>query len=683
MHYLIVLICLLVTAVAGAAEGMWTLDNLPRAALKSRYGFEPSRQWADKAMRASVRLAQGCSGSFIAPDGLAMTNHHCAMRCIEQLSSADHNYLRDGYLASTRDRELKCPELEFQRLEEIRDVTAEVKAATQGKSGEFFKSAINATKARLSSACVAGDKSRTHCEVVELYRGGLYHLYRYHRFQDVRVIWAPEQGIAFFGGDPDNFNFPRYDLDATLLRAYEGGKPAKVKDYFRVKAAGAEEGELVFTLGHPGSTQRELTTAQLTTLRDRNYLRELQFNSELRGMLDQYRKSGAEPARVAAGDVFSLENTIKARRGAMAALQDPELWRDKQEREASLQSYVAQRTELTDAKNAWSDIARAEAVYRDIDREYFFLESARGFFSKYFTFARVLVRGAAERAKPDAERLPEYSDAKLPAREQSLFSTAPIYPDYEKVKLAWSLTKLREWLGADHPLVRQLLGQSSPEQVAAGLVDGTQLGDPAVRKALWNDPAAVAASNDPFIRFTATVESAARAVRERYDNEVDAVSQRAGQAIAAARFAQLGAGVAPDATFTLRLSYGEVRGWTEAGKAVAPFTDIDGAFARHTGVDPFALPDSWLQNKERLTGAKRLNFVTTNDIIGGNSGSPLVNRNGEVVGLIFDGNIHSLGGGFWYDERLNRAVAVHPAVILESLSKLYGADRLVKEIAPL
>ncbi len=668
------------TATGMAAEGMWTLDNLPVQQLQSAYGFTPTREWVDKVMRSSVRLAQGCSGSFVSPSGLVMTNHHCGVRCIEGLSSASKDYMRDGFLAATRDAELKCPELELNRLEQITDVTATIKAATATLSGEAFKQAMNAAKAKLTGACIGKQQATTRCDVVELYQGGAYHLYRYHRFQDVRLVWAPEQAAAFFGGDPDNFNFPRFDLDATFLRAYEDGKPAQIKDYFRFKATGAEESELTFVTGHPGSTQRELTVAQLATLRDLRYPREMLLYSELRGVLSQYQKLGAEPKRIAASDLFSIENTLKARRGAMGALQDAELMRSKQQAELASQQFVAASAELAAAKTAWQDIAAAEALYRNIGNEHYFIEASRGFMSKYYSFARALVRGTAERAKPDGERLPEFTEAELPAVEQALFSTAPIYPEYEQLKLSWSLTKLREWLGADHPVVRQVLGKDSPEQLAARLVQSTQLGDPSLRKALWADAGAVARSTDPFIALVRAIDSRARALRKRYDNEIEAVEARAGQTIAEARFKQLGTSVAPDATFTLRLSYGEVRGWREGEHDIAPFTDIAGAFARHTGADPFALPASWLAAQSRIDTRQRLNFVTSNDIIGGNSGSPVINRDAEIVGLIFDGNIHSLGGGFWYDARLNRAVAVHPAAILEALRSIYAASDLLKEL---
>lgn len=681
----VALLSMLFTVMAGsssqAAEGMWTLDNLPVAQLQSQYQFKPTQAWVDKVMRASVRMAQGCSASFVSPNGLVLSNHHCVSRCVEQLSNSDHDYIRMGFIAGTADAELKCPELELNRLEQITDVTAKIKAATQGKDGAAYKAALNAASAHESEVCVGKSRTSTRCDVVELYHGGRYHLYRYRRYQDVRLVWAPEIAAAFFGGDPDNFNFPRYDIDAGLLRAYEGGKPAAVKDYFRIKAAGAEPGELTFVSGHPGSTQRELTLAQFETLRDVRLVRALLLYSELRGVLEQYQKVGAEPARVAAGDLFSTENSIKVFRGQLSALQNNALIKQKQTAEQLLQQFVAGHAELAGATTAWSDITHAQQVYREFGNEHYFVETGRGFMSKYYSIARALVRGAAERAKPSDQRLPEYTDSSLPQLEQGLFSAAPIYADYEKLKLTWSLTKMREWLGADHPLVHKVLGKDSPEQVAARLIDGTSLKDAAMRRGLWNKPETVAQSDDPFIQLVRSIDDDARAIRRRYDTEVEGVEQRAGQAIAEARFAMIGTSTYPDATFTLRLSFGEVKGWQEGATFVAPFTDLAGAFQRHTGAEPFALPDSWLQAKSNLKLGTRLNFVTTNDIIGGNSGSPVINRNAELVGLVFDGNIHSLGGAFGYEGDTNRAVAVHPAALLEALRSIYHASpALLKEL---
>jgi hypothetical protein len=682
MRIFIFIIVMLASGIVHAAEGMWTLDNLPKSQLQAKYGFIPDRQWVDKVMHASVRLAGGCSGSFISPDGLVMTNHHCARQCVEQLSTAKKDFNASGFLARTREEEVRCPEIELNRLEEIIDVTDKVKAATAGLDGTAYKLAQNAVKATLTSSCVGKDTGVTRCDVVDLYHGGLYHMYKYHRFQDARLVWAPEESIAFFGGDPDNFNFPRYDLDISMVRAYEHGKPAVIKDYFKFSKAGAKEGELTFVTGHPGRTQRLLTVSQLETMRDVILPTRLLQLSEMRGVLGQYAKSGTEAARISTTDFFGIENSYKALLGQWQALLDPRLLQQKRMDEQALRKFAGTR-KMRNPKlqDAWNAIEKAQATYKDLATPYNVKEGARGFYSRYFAYARALVRGADERAKPNSARLPEFNDARLPEVEQRLFSTAPVYPEFETVKLGWSLTKMREWLGADDPFVKKVLGNESPDKVAERLIAATTLGDPAVRKALWQGGKdAIAKSNDPFIKLAQAIDADAREVRKHMEDEVDSVENKNAELIAKARFVQVGTGTYPDATFTLRLSYGEVKGWTYEGKTVPPFATIGGAYARHTGAAPFALPQSWLAAKDKVNLAQPLDFVTTNDIIGGNSGSPMINRNGEVVGLIFDGNIHSLGGAYWFDEHLNRTIAVHSGAILEALDKIYDAKDIAAEI---
>jgi len=671
-------LALLATAPVWAAEGMWTLDNLPADKIAKEYGFRPDADWSRHAMRASARLAGGCSGSYISPDGLVLTNHHCVVRCLEDNSSAGKNHLRDGFLAKTRAEELQCPGVELNRLEEIRDVSKAVKAALAGLSGEKYVQAERAITAKLTAECSAGDPKTTRCDVVDLYHGGQYHLYRYHRFQDVRLAFAPEGAIAHFGGDPDNFNFPRYALDAALLRAYENGKPAVVRDYFKVNPAGAGEGELVFVTGHPGHTDRQLTIAQLEARRDLDLTQGLLVMAEKRGVLTEYRHVSPEASRLATSDLYGIENGFKALNGQLRTLQDPAFWQAKRKEEEALRSALKKLP--NQGEDPFQAIATATATYRGLYNEYRTYEGRHPFWSRYVLLARLLVRGTAERAKPDAERLPEFSAAALPRQEQLLFSAAPIDPAYEKLKLTWALTKLREWLGTDDPRVQAVLGKSSPEQLAARLAT-TRLGDPAFRRALWQGgAAAIAASDDPMIVFARTVEPHALAVRKRVEAEVDAVIRRQTERLAAARFALSGTNTYPDATFTLRLSYGEVRGWQEGSRGVPAMTRIDGTYTRATDAEPYVLPASWIKSRPLLNPAQPFNMATTNDIIGGNSGSPVINRKLEVVGLAFDGNIHSLGGDYWYDPRLNRAVAVHSGAIVEALEKIYGGSALAKEM---
>ncbi len=675
---------LLVPTIGFANEGMWTFDNLPREQLKTKYDFTADKAWVDNVMRSSVSTG-GCSASFISPEGLVLTNHHCVAGCLQQISSAQKNYLIDGLLARKREDEMKCPTTELSRLEEIKDVTAVVNAATKGLTGEAYKNAQNAVKAKLDSDCVGENKAMVRCSVVTLYQGGQYHLYRYHRYSDARLVWAPEDAAPNFGGDPDNFNYPRFGLDAAILRAYENGKPAIVTNYFPFSKDGAKAGELVFTSGSPGRTNRLLTVAQLETLRDVRLLNTLRRGAELRGLLTQYRKLGTEQARIAGNDLFFLENGIKVTNGELDALLAPDLLKRKRAEEESLKKFIAGNPALKkEIGDPWEAIARAQVVAREIAAEYDAVETGRAFQTRYYAIARTLVRGATERSKADGLRLPEFSNSRLPVVERQLFSPAPIYPEFEKVKLEWSLTKVREWLGTDDPFVVQVLGKESPAQVAARLVDGTKLGDIAVRKALWqakqDDRAVIDKSDDPFIQLVLATDARARAIRKRFENEVSAVEQKNAELIAKARFAQLGTKVYPDATGTLRLSFGDVQGWTERGKPVAPFTDFGGAFKRHTGAEPYALPASWLAAKGKINLGQSYNFVTTNDIIGGNSGSPMINRKAEIVGLAFDGNVHSHGGAFWFDSTVNRTIGVTSGGILESLKNIYGATELLAEI---
>ena len=679
-----ILLAFLFFASAGshAAEGMWTLDNLPQARMRAEYGFTPDKAWVDKVMRASIRLADGCSGSFVSRDGLVMTNHHCIVDCVEDASSAGRDLARDGFLAGKRENELRCPDVELNRLEQTTDVTDQVKAATQGLAGQAFTQAQNAVRAKLTSACVGTEKATVRCDLVNLYQGGQYQLYRYHRYSDARLVWAPERAIADFGGDPDNFNFPRYALDAALLRAYENGLPVASPEHLRFSRAGAAAGELTLVTGHPGSTRRLLTVAQLETERDTRLLRGLLSLAELRGVLTQYASQGAEAARVSQGLLDTIENAYKVTKGEFEALQDPELMRRKRADEAALKAFVAADTALRVSTGpAWAAIEAAQERYRNLEKEFGAIEGNRGFMSQHFVFARTLVRGAEERGKPNAERLPGFVDSRLPEVEQALFSPAPIYPEFEKLKFAWALTKTRERLGPDHAFVQQLLGRESPAQLAERLIKTTTLGDVAVRRALWaGGRQAVAQSTDPFIQLALAVDPLGRALRKQMEAEVDSVELKNTELIAQARFAQRGTGLYPDATFTLRLSYGEVKGWLEQGRPVAPFTNVGGAFRRHTGATPFALPPAWLAAKDKFDPAQPMNFVTDNDIVGGNSGSPVINRNAEIVGLAFDGNIESIGGTYGFDERKNRMVAVHSGFMLDALRKVYGADALADEL---
>jgi len=663
-----------------ADEGMWTFDNFPSAKLKAKYGFAPDQEWLDHVRLSSVRLAGGCSGSIVSPDGLIMTNHHCARTCISQSSTKDKDLMANGFYAATASDEIKCPEIEVNQLLGITDVTERVDAATHGLSDQRYNDAQKAEMSRIEKECATGDGMR--CDVVSLYHGGRYNLYKYRRFQDVRLVFAPEADIAHFGGDPDNFMFPRYCLDVSFLRLYQDGKPAHMEQHFAWSPSGSKEGDLAFVPGNPGSTSRLFTVAELEYERDVSLPRRLLRMAEERGMLNEFANRGAEQARISNGALLRVENSFKGAKGRYEALLDKSFFATRVAAEKAFRARVDADPKMKAAYGgSWDAIARAKEDERRIQKRYAMVETGSGFAGSLMTHARTLVRAAAELPLPNEQRVREYADSRLPALKQRLFSTAPIYDEFEIQNLTFSLTKLREDLGPDDPLVKKVLGKSAPRELATAVVSGTKLKDVALRRQLFDGGrAAVEASDDPMIRLAMLVEPEARAIRKQYEDTVESVVKRNQELIARAQFEISGTGTYPDATFSPRLSYGQVKGFTTDGRAVAPLTSIAGLFDRDTGNDPFALPDSWTKARGVLDLATPMNFSTTNDIIGGNSGSPVIDREGRVTGLIFDGNIYSLGGDYGYDESVNRAVAVHSAVMLEALDKVYSARRLLDEI---
>lgn len=670
---------LLLAPSAQADEGMWTYDNFPSDRLKRTHGFAPDATWLKRARLSSVRLAGGCSGSFVSEQGLVMTNHHCAHACIEQLSNDRKDLVERGFYAKTLKREQQCPAMEINQLIEISDVTERINQATKGKTGSEFHEARKAEKAKVEKACATDDNLR--CDVVTLYRGGRYKLYKYKRFQDVRLVFAPELDIAFFGGDPDNFNFPRYVLDAAFLRVYEDGKPLKTEHYFKWSKGGAKKDELVFVSGHPGRTNRLQTVAQLEYQRD-VYLPNRLFNlAEKRGVLTAFSQRSKKAERIAKTPLFYTENSFKALRGMHQALLDKAFFGSKVQAERALRKKIAADPALEKKySGTFGAIESAQAKIRNLRDDLNFKEYHGGYGSKLLRSAIALVRYAEEREKPNGKRLREFSDARLPQLKARMLSKAPIYPQLEIEMMTFSLTKMREILGPDDPFVKKALGKESPRALAKRLVRRTGLRRVGARKRLWEGgAAAINKSKDPMIAFAKLIDADGRAIRKAYE-EVSSVLDKNAELLAQARFAVLGTGTYPDATFTLRLSFGQVKGFEHRGKMVQPFTQIQGAFERATGQDPFALPRSWIRKKGKLDLATRMNFVTTNDIIGGNSGSPTFNKDLEIVGLIFDGNIYSLGGDYGFDAKVNRAVSVHSELIAEALGKIYGAGRILKEL---
>jgi hypothetical protein len=670
-----------------ADEGLWTVDHFPKDAVRQKFGFDATDAWLAKLQHATVRTEDGCTGSFISSQGLVLTNQHCISSCLADLSDQTHDYMANGFLASTVREEKKCPGQIFSSLVAIEEITPRVEAATRGLPVAQANSARKSTLSRLESECVKASRADSNtgplaCEAVSLYQGGQYFLYKYRRYDDVRTVFAPHDAIAEFGGDPDNFNFPRWGLDIAIVRVYANGKPGATPDYLQWRLAGPDPGELVFVPGHPGKTDRLFTVAQLEFQRDTYVPAFLVRSSELRGRLIQWGKTGDEPRRLVQEPLQYNENMIKLFRGWQRALLDDELFSQKRAEEAKLRAAVSQNPALArEVGDAWGDVERAEDRYREIFDRFTYLESGVGFQSSLFWYAHLLVRAASERERPNELRMREFADSNLPKMSAHILEEMPIYPEYEKVTLSFSLEKLREWLGPDDPLVRRLLANDSPDTLAAKLIDESKLADPTLRKSLWDGgSAAIAASQDPMIVLAREIDPEARALRKIYEDQVQAPLAEAQERIARARFKILGTSTYPDATFTFRINYGTVTGWREKGEDVQPFTYLDRLYRRATGSPPFELPKVWLDARTKLDPHTPFNFTSTNDIIGGNSGSPLIDAKGQVIGAVFDGNIHSLGGDYGYDGTINRAVSVSTAAITEALSKVYGADALAREL---
>jgi hypothetical protein len=679
-----------VTGICIADEGMWLFNVPPTAQVKAKYGFDLTQAWLDHTRLSSVRFNNGGSGSFISGDGLTFTNHHVGAACIQQLSTGGKNYMKTGFYAKSQTEEAKCPDLELNVLEGIEDVTAKVNAAAKpGASVADQGQAQRVAMTNIEQECAKTTKLR--CDVITFYSGAVYNLYKYKKYTDVRLVFAPEFEAAFFGGDPDNFEYPRYDLDVCFFRVYENDKPVHLDNYLQWSTGGVKDGDLIFVSGNPGSTGRLNTMSQLAFLRDVAYPLVLESLARRDAVLKQFSAISEENARIAQENMFGIENSLKAYKGYQSGLLDKGLMAKKAAEENQMRQAVG-----TDAKekaefgDPWAEIANAMDVEKSIYLPLNYLERRSGFRGDLAGIARVLVRAAAERPKPNGDRLRDYRDSALPSLEQDLFSSAPIYKSLEQLTLSDSLAEMSAKM-PDNPLVQRVLGGKTPEQEAAYLVQNTRLDDVAVRKQLYEGgEKAIEASTDPLILVMREIDADSRAVEKRYENEVDAVVRKDGGAIAKIRFATQGTNSYPDATFTLRLSYGVVRGYTENGEGVAPkgttlppFTTIGGGYqhaADHQNKDPYELPASWLAAKGNVNLSTPINDVQTADIIGGNSGSPVVNRAGELVGIIFDGDIQSLPWNFVYDDTIGRAIQVDSRGILEALRKIYGANGLAGEI---
>ncbi len=677
-----VLVCFIAsfTGAASAEEGMWTLDNLPLKYLKNKYHFTPDSEWIERVQKASVRFNDGGSGSFISKTGLVLTNHHVAVGQLQKMSTETKDYVKDGFYARTQAEEMKCPDLELNVLYSMQNVTERMKKATAGLTGDKALRARKAEKAKIEKENMSRTKLRS--DVVTLYQGSEYWLYAYKKYRDVRLVIAPEKEIAFYGGNWDNFTYPRYDLDFAIFRVYEDDKPVTPTYYFPINEKGAGDGELVFVCGHPGTTKRFNTYSQYLFNRDYIYPVSLELLKGVIGTLKSYSKKGAEAQRRAAILKFSYDNTVKAYEGEYKGLCDRDFTRQFEVREKKLKDAVLASPALRkEAGSAWDTIGQAQKKLAGRYREMTF-KRLRGY--KLPQMALSIVLFVQETKKPDGERLEGYHDSQVDTWKFINLSPAPIYTDLEEHLLAFYLRKSQQKLGEQNGFVKKLLAGKTPEARAHELITGTKLADPAYRKALIEGgQKALDGTSDPLVKLAISVEPQVRELLKWSESVNDGEIMPATEAIARARFKVYGKNEYPDATFTLRLAFGKVRGYEMNGTMAPPITTFYGLYDRYYswgGREDWWLPARYLERKSSLDLSTPLNFVNTADITGGNSGSPVINEKGELVGLIFDGNMEGLAGRFIYSDSTSRAVAVHSAALMEALRKLYDAEKLVSEL---
>ena len=659
-----------------ADEGMWLFNAVPKAQLKAAHQFEPTQKWLDHLMLSSVRFNSGGSASFVSSQGLVLTNHHVASDTLYKLSTAEHNYNEDGFLAATQADEIKSPDLELNQLISIEDVTAVVnEAIRESMTPQEAAKARQAKMAAIEKASL--DKTGLRSDVVTLYGGGRYHLYCYKKYTDVRLVWAPEAGSAFFGGDADNFEYPRYCLDVTLFRVYENGKPAKIEHFLKMDPNGAKEQDLVFVSGNPGRTRRILTSDAIEFQRDVAMPRSMNTLRRKEVLMQQYALAGPEQQRRSRDELFGIQNSRKAYTGMLGGLQDPNFTASKKKAEAELLGLIAQNPKLAPLAKAWEQIREAQGKRRE------WLTKQASLRSKLYGIAETLVLMASEDSKASGDRLREFRDSNRESLEQELFSEAPTYDDLERAQLADELSRLVDDRGGNDPLVLAALAGKTPRQRASEIISQTKLFNVEERRKLAAaGTQGIFDSKDPMIQLAKAFEADYRRAHEAADS-IEEQERQAYSKITEAKFAVGGDSIYPDATFSLRLAYGKVLGYESDGKKVAAHTTLGGAFQHetlHLNKDPWVLPKSWQAAKSKMKSETPFNFVCTADIIGGNSGSPVVSRDGAMVGIIFDGNIESLTADFYYTDNVSRAVAVHIAGVLESLRSIYNAPRLADEM---
>jgi hypothetical protein len=657
---------------------MWTFEAPPFDYWKARYGFTPTKEWLDHVRLASIRLPN-CSSSFVSSRGLVMTNHHCARECITAVSTPDSNFQELGFVAKTQADERKCTGLYVDQLQSIEDVTSPIQKAVTARAPATQVAQRNAAIAAIEKAC--SEEAGLKCQVISYYQGGLYSLFRFKRFDDLRLVMAPEETISFFGGDPDNFTYPRYDLDLTLMRVYENGRPFAPKDYLKWSKEGAKEGDLVFVTGNPGSTGRLLTVAQMEYLRDVQYPAQLSSFERNLAVLRELAQRDEATRRAVENDIFSLENSKKAVTGYLAGLQDSSIMAKKRAFERDFRRRIAADPQLRARYGAsWDAIATAQRQLAALAKQQRWYSFGA---SPLLNAAGGIVRIPQQAKLPDSLRLPQYRGHGLENIKNSILGDMPSEPEQDKQMLQAWLTEASKALPRNDPYLQTFLAGRSPEVAAEAVVNGTKLADSTARAALIEGgSAAVAGSTDPLIVLARKLNPIAMRVQQRAARLQDVSSantEKVGQAI----YAAYGRSLPPDATFSLRITDGVVKSFPMNG-TIAPYkTSFYGLYGRSAEFDdkpPFRLPERWKTHRDRLDLAKPLDFVTTNDIIGGNSGSPIINKNAEVVGLIFDGNIQQLPNRFLYTDEVARAVAVHSLGITEALRKVYEADRIADEL---
>jgi hypothetical protein len=677
---LALLICAGVAERTWAEEGMWPFDGVPVERVRRALGVRLEPAWLDHLRGAAARLTSGCSAAVVSADGLLLSNQHCILKCEESLSEGSGDLVNGGFMTETRDEERACPGLQVEILEGIDDVTAPIFAASAGKFGQdYVKSRVEAI-GRAERGFCGGDR-RLRCQVISFYGGGQFKVYRFRRFADVRLVFAPEFDVAFFGGDTDNFSFPRADLDCAFLRLYDDGRPAHTPDFLAWSSAPPSAGEAVFVAGSPGATERGFTVDQLLAERDVVLPVSIRQHAALRDRLVAFGRDSPSHQRAAAPRLFEEDNDLKVLRGRAAFLRDPTFLTARAADEAALKARLALDPRLAaQIGDPWIEIAKLRGAFVDDYLVWRQLEAGAGGGSQLFAWARGLVRAAEERAKPSAQRLPEYADSRLPLVGKALLDDRPVSSDLERLLLEVWLQQTRDGLGGMPAVIHGMT--DGPDAIAAQrLVQGTRLGDPGLRRALWEGGwAAVRGSDDPLIAYVIRTDPLSRAARRMWEEDVQGPTDHADERIARVRFAVEGATLYPDATFSPRLSYGTVAGWRADGALLGPFTSLGDLFGRATGTRPYRLPSRWLTSAPTLAMSTVMNFLTTNDIAGGNSGSPVVDSKGQILGVAFDGNGASIGGEFTYDGAANRTIVVSTAAIGEVLARVYGRSALLEEL---